>query len=54
MSISQSKDYTIIDAKDQTPIDYDVVPMFVQHTEAMMEEIDEMVLLSFYFGTCYQ
>ncbi|XP_073133993.1 cyclin-B2-3-like [Henckelia pumila] len=42
VSIGQSKDYIIIDAEDHTPIEDDVVPMFVQHTEAMLEEIDEM------------
>ncbi|XP_073046362.1 cyclin-B2-4-like [Primulina eburnea] len=42
VSHNQSKDFTIIDAEDQTPIDDDAMPMFVQHTEAMLEEIDEM------------
>ncbi|XP_075516746.1 cyclin-B2-3-like [Primulina tabacum] len=42
VSINQSKDYTIIDEVDQTPVDDDDVPMYVQHTEAMLEEIYEM------------
>ncbi|KAK6138972.1 hypothetical protein DH2020_027284 [Rehmannia glutinosa] len=38
----QSVDCIIIDADDYKNVDDHDVPMFVQHTEAMMEEIDRM------------
>ncbi|XP_041021605.1 G2/mitotic-specific cyclin-2 isoform X4 [Juglans microcarpa x Juglans regia] len=37
---SESEDYSIIDVEDYK--ETDDVPMFVQHTEAMLEEIDRM------------
>lgn len=46
---SESEDYTIIDVEDHKAASE--VPMFVQHTEAMLEEIYRMVFsapLSFY------
>nr|XP_018626809.1 G2/mitotic-specific cyclin-2-like isoform X5 [Nicotiana tomentosiformis] len=40
---NESEDRIIIDVEDyKATSDYDPVPMFVQHTEAMMEEIDRM------------
>lgn len=39
---NESEDCIIIDAEDYKASDYSAVPMFVQHTEAMMEEIDRM------------
>ncbi|KAK6116170.1 hypothetical protein DH2020_008439 [Rehmannia glutinosa] len=38
----QSDDCIIIDAEDYKPMANHDVPMFVQHTEAMLEEIDKM------------
>ncbi|XP_060199941.1 G2/mitotic-specific cyclin-2-like [Lycium barbarum] len=39
---NESEDCIIIDAEDYKATGYSAVPMFVQHTEAMMEEIDRM------------
>lgn len=51
-STHQSYDCIIIDADDYKNVDdHDDVPMFVQHTEAMLEEIDRMVL-HFYVDLC--
>ncbi|KAL0392279.1 UNVERIFIED_CONTAM: Cyclin-B2-3 [Sesamum radiatum] len=41
-STHQEGDCIIIDAEEYKPTDDHDVPMFVQHTEAMMEEIDRM------------
>ncbi|KAK4387807.1 Cyclin-B2-3 [Sesamum angolense] len=41
-STHQEGDCIIIDAEEYKPADDHDVPMFVQHTEAMMEEIDRM------------
>ncbi|KAF3662897.1 putative U-box domain-containing protein 15-like [Capsicum annuum] len=38
----ETKDYIIIDAEDYKATGYSHIPMFVQHTEAMMKEIDRM------------
>lgn len=38
-----SEDCAILDADDYKMADDFPVPMFVQHTEAMLEEIDRMV-----------
>ncbi|XP_075101779.1 cyclin-B2-4-like [Nicotiana tabacum] len=38
-----SEDCIIIDAEEYKAAGYSSVPMFVQHSEAMMEEIDRMV-----------
>ncbi|KAM3322774.1 hypothetical protein P3S67_003925 [Capsicum chacoense] len=40
--INETEDCIIIDAEDYKGTGYSDVPMFVQHTEAMMEEIDRM------------
>ena len=40
---NESEDCIIIDAEDYKTTGNSSVPMFVQHTEAMMEEIDRMV-----------
>ncbi|KAF3635969.1 putative U-box domain-containing protein 15-like, partial [Capsicum annuum] len=40
--INETEDCIIIDAEDYKATGYSDVPMFVQHTEAMMEEIDRM------------
>lgn len=41
---SESEDCTIIDEEDYNKASSEVdVPMFVQHTEAMLDEIDRMV-----------
>ncbi|PHT58566.1 Cyclin-B2-3 [Capsicum baccatum] len=40
--INEIEDCIIIDAEDYKATSYSNVPMFVQHTEAMMEEIDRM------------
>ncbi|KAI3465444.1 hypothetical protein Pfo_022107 [Paulownia fortunei] len=42
LSTHQSNDCIIIDADDYKNVDDHDVPMFVQHTEAMLEEIDRM------------
>ncbi|PHT98771.1 Cyclin-B2-4 [Capsicum chinense] len=39
---NEIEDCIIIDAKDYKATGYSDVPLFVQHTEAMMEEIDRM------------
>ncbi|XP_060199939.1 cyclin-B2-4-like isoform X2 [Lycium barbarum] len=39
---NESEDCIIIDAEDYKATGYSAVPMFVQHIEAMMEEIDRM------------
>lgn len=44
-SRNESEDCIVIDAEDYKATGYSSVPMFVQHTEAMMEEIDRMVNL---------
>ncbi|PIN17206.1 G2/Mitotic-specific cyclin A [Handroanthus impetiginosus] len=41
-STHQTDECIIIDADDYKNVDDDDVPMFVQHTEAMLEEIDRM------------
>ncbi|KAF3628568.1 G2/mitotic-specific cyclin-2 [Capsicum annuum] len=40
--INETEDCIIIDVEDYKATGYSDVPMFVQHTEAMMEEIDMM------------
>ncbi|KAK4489906.1 hypothetical protein RD792_000554 [Penstemon davidsonii] len=42
LSTNQSKDPIIIDVDENKTMDGHDVPMFVQHTEAMLEEIDRM------------
>nr|XP_018622342.1 cyclin-B2-3-like [Nicotiana tomentosiformis] len=39
---NESEDCIIIDAEEYKAVGYSFVLMFVQHTEAMMEEIDRM------------
>lgn len=40
----ESEDCTFIDAEDYKADDEFPVPMFVQHTQSILEEIDQMVV----------